>query len=157
MVPSASDTAVAMVVVKALFFTLHIPVSCSMGVEGDCAALGSPAIPLAANYSDVRYGGGTLIRRYSCHDGYHLYGDEIVVDCEEERADDAPVPVVCALDATRHEGSEVKISTGTFPEKAIDAEDSGIHKGQLLGRGGYVDLTASFCLYKPVFASLAGG
>ena len=98
----------------------------------------SPALPLAANYSRVSYGssGATVVLRYSCQEGYHLYGDGLgdrVEECGEGggAAGDGEIPSVCALDATRHEWSTVTLSSGYFPEKAVDDDDSGVHKGMV--------------------------
>ena len=94
----------------------------------------SPALPLAANYSRVSYGssGATVVLRYSCQEGYHLYGEGVGDRVEECGDGDGEIPSVCALDATRHEWSTVTLSSGYFPEKAVDDEDSGVHKGRMV-------------------------
>ena len=69
----------------------------------------SPALPLAANYSQVSYGssGTTVVLRYSCQEGYHLYGEGLGDRVEECGGDgggtsgNGEIPSVCALDATR--------------------------------------------------------
>ena len=94
----------------------------------------SPALPLAANYSRVSYGssGATVVLRYECQEGYHIYGDGLGDRVEECGDGEIPIPSVCALDATRHEWSTVTLSSGYFPEKAVDDEDSGVHKGRMV-------------------------
>ena len=106
---------------------------------GGTAAL--PPLPLAANYSRVSYGGGagggTVVLRYTCQEGYHLYGEGVgdrVEDCgggSGGGGGGGEIPSVCALDATRHEWTTVTLSSGYFPEKAVDGDDSGIHKGKI--------------------------
>ena len=101
---------------------------------------GTPALPLAANYSRVSYGGAgggaTVVLRYTCQEGYHLYGEGVgdrVEECSGGSGGGVggEIPSVCALDATRHEWSTVTLSSGYFPEKAVDGDDSGIHNGTL--------------------------
>ena len=103
--------------------------SASAGCGGTAAV--PPPLPLAANYSRVSYGGtgATVVLRYSCQDGYHLYGDGVGDRVEE--CGGSEIPSVCALDATRHEWTTVTLSSGYFPEKAVDGDDSGIHKGKI--------------------------
>ena len=102
--------------------------SASAGCGGTAAV--PPPLPLAANYSRVSYGGtgATVVLRYSCQEGYHLYGDG-VGDRVEECGGGSEIPSVCALDATRHEWTDVTLSSGYFPEKSVDDDDSGIHQG----------------------------
>ena len=101
---------------------------------GGTAAL-PPPLPLAANYSRVSYGGtgATVVLRYTCQEGYHLYGEGVgdrVEECGGGAGGGGEIPSVCALDATRHEWTDVTLSSGYFPEKSVDDDDSGIHKGK---------------------------
>ncbi len=91
-----------------------------------------PALPLAANATDSRYGGASsVIRRHVCQPGFHLYGPEsgerAASDCVGDS--ELEVPSACALDATRHEAVDVSMSSGNFPWKAVDSDNSGIHRG----------------------------
>ena len=72
--------------------------------------------------------------RYDCQEGYHLYGEGAGDRVEEcGGGGGGEIPSVCALDATRHEWTAVTLSSGHFPEKAVDDDDSGVHGGEFAG------------------------
>ena len=73
--------------------------------------------------------------RYACQEGYHLYGDRVEEEGCGGGSGGAEIPSVCALDATRHEWTAVTLSSGNFPEKAVDDDDSGVHGGDFAGLG----------------------